>query len=59
MNEQTIETRKSGRLGRPESAVWGGAFLLNLSPNRSFLPHPERELHQILAQLLPLVGGPR
>ena len=30
MNEQTIETRKSGRLGRPESAVWGGAFLLGL-----------------------------
>ncbi|TMB15618.1 MAG: hypothetical protein E6J71_18675 [Deltaproteobacteria bacterium] len=41
------------------SVMWGGAFLLNLSPNRSFLPHPERELHQILAQLLPLVGGPR
>jgi len=30
MNEQTIETRRSGRLGRPESKVWGGGFVLCL-----------------------------
>src|SRR5262245_23749806 len=30
MDEQTIDTRRSGRLSRGESAAWGGGFLLGL-----------------------------
>ena len=30
MEEQTFETRRPGRLSRPESAAWGGAFFLGL-----------------------------
>ena len=41
------------------SMMWGLAPLLNPSPNRSFLPHPERELHQMQLRLLPLVAGSR
>ena len=52
--EIDIDTTREGT-----SVMWGLASLLNLSPNWSFLPHPERELHQIQAQLLPLVAGPR
>ena len=49
--EVEIDTTREGT-----SVMWGLASILNLSPNRSFLPHPERELHQIEAQLLPLVA---
>ena len=48
--EVEIDTSREGT-----SVMWGLASILNLSPNRSFRPHPERELHQIEAQLLPLV----
>jgi len=52
--EREIDTTREGT-----SIMWGLACLFNLSPNRSFLPHPERELQQIQAQLLPLLVDSR
>jgi hypothetical protein len=49
--EAQIDTTRDGT-----SVMWGLAGILNLSRNRSLLPHPERELHQIEAQLLPLLA---
>jgi len=41
------------------TVMWGLAPVLNLSPNRSFRSDPERELHLVQLQLLPLVAGSR